>query len=184
MPFYSAKDMPTTRPPFTGLFGEMCIVILQIAIQMYENKREEPGKGASTGMVEAPSSVQKIPVEGGWSVGSGASLRSHRVSLPTGGEIRFTIVLSGDMCRGKHAAHGKGGDFFGTKSSPLFHAFPSKKSLDFFEKAQRFLDVTPLSPPFTLGFLATRDNHGRLRLPGMVIPRSSPSELLRGFGAS
>ena len=65
MPFYSAKDMPTTRPPFTGLFGEMCIVIMQIAIQMYENKREEPGKGASTGMVEAPLSVQIISVEGG-----------------------------------------------------------------------------------------------------------------------
>ena len=43
--------------------------------------------------------------------------------------------------------------------------------------AAHFFVVTPRLFA-TAGFLATRDNHGRLRLPSMVIPRSSPSSLL------
>ena len=62
------------------------------------------------------------------------------------------------------------------ESNPVFHASLSKKSLDFFEVAQRFFIVT-LRLLTTPGFPPPRDNHGRLRLPYMVIPRSGPSGL-------
>ena len=64
--------------------------------------------------------------------------RSHRVSPPTGGEIKSYPVFPGDMRLGKHTAHGKWGDN-SEGIEPHFSCIPSQKSLDFCEKAQRFL---------------------------------------------
>ena len=50
------------------------------------------------------------------------------------------------MRLGKHTAHGKEGDFFGTKSSPLFHAAPPSKKEAFFDGYGHLLEKQVLFP--------------------------------------
>ena len=93
-------------------------------------------------------SLQSIrAVRDGSDASSLSRLVSHRVSPSADGEIKTNPVFSGDMRLGKHSAHGKEGDFFGTKSSPLSHAAPSKKSLDFFEKVRDGSDASSKNKP-------------------------------------
>ena len=93
-----------------------------------------------------------------------------------GGELFATaqrFVMSRFACSRRLASLRFGTGMAGcARLMPIPHFGPSS----LLTTAQRFVDVT-LRLLTTLGFLATRDNHGRLRLPGMVIPRSSPSEL-------
>ena len=82
-----------------------------------------------------------------WSIRGAAGFGcfvSHRVSPSADGEIKSNPVFSGDMRLGKHSTQGKWGDN-SEGIEPYFPCIPSKKSLDFFEKAHDGSDASVMS---------------------------------------